>query len=253
MYWELCGRLPISTRSNKFPFYPAFCSSVLWPAGKYGLPMPKSNCPNAKGFSWMRGHIYQDLEDGGDRTTISPHSHLQAHRALNDVMEFFCTKTDNTTALDSNRKPWPKGEYCIYRKGSGCPAGMLSGSVLWDDENGANGKNGNLKFGTIPDGVYNHDTKIFFCCHVSGLYLNPVELPIDKPFYLIAFRARCQEVLNAVHSMEYITYDTEDTNNHNQNTFPFPFGAERVNPRIHYCYYQGNVNFVSVFNSPIVH
>ena len=208
--------------------------------------MPRSNCPGAIGFSWKKGQIYQDLENGGDRSTISPQSHLHAQLVSNDVMEFFCIKTDNTTALDSNRKPWPKGQYCIYRKGSGCPAGMLSGSVLWDDENGVSGKNTNWHYGELPDGVYNRDTKIFFCCHVSGSYHNPVELPIDKPFYLIAFTTHCQEVLNAGHTMEYITYDTENDNNHNQRTFPYPYGAEFPNPRIHYCYYQGNVSFVSV-------
>lgn len=211
----------------------------MWPSGQYGLPMPKSKCPGANGFSWMRGNIYQDLEDGGNRTTISPQSHLHAF-VSNDVMQFFCMKTDTTT--DNNRKPWPKGQYCIYQKGLSCPTGLLSGSVLWDDENGPVGrKNGNSQSGTIPEGVYNMDTKIFFCCSTSGDYTNPIELPTGKPFYLVAYRPHCQEVLNAVHTMEYIVYDTEDTNNDNKQVFPYPFGAEFLNPRISYCYYQGNV------------
>ncbi|XP_068762594.1 uncharacterized protein [Montipora capricornis] len=213
-----------------------FCSTVLWPLGQYGLPMPKSNCPPAHGFSWKKGNIYQDLEDKSNQTRISPQSHLHAMRSSTDVIRFFCMKTDKTTAFDASRNPWPKGQYCIYQKGSSCPAGMLSGSVLWDDENGVNG-NRNARNGEIPEGVYNDDTKIFFCCHTSGSYNVPIELPTAKPFYLIAFRPHCQEVLNTGHIMEFIQYATEIDNNHNQKSFPYPYGAEFRNPRIHYCYY----------------
>lgn len=145
-------------------------------------------------------------------------------------------KTDNSTSHDAKRKKWPEGEYCIYQKGSSCPAGMNSGSLLWDDENGVNGSK-NFRNGTLPKGVYNHDTKIFFCCQKSGSYNVPIELPTDKPFYLLAFRPHCQEVLNTGHIMEFIEYATEDHNNHNNKSFPYPYGADFRNPRIHYCYY----------------
>ena len=200
--------------------------------------MAKSNCPTANGFSWKTGQIYQDLEDDNNQTTASPNTHLQAV-VSNDVLQFFCIKADDLTAIEKNRKQWPKGQYCIYKKGSNCPAGMLSGSVLWDDENGVNGKNKNSNFGVLPEGVYNQDTKIFFCCHITGSYDSPIELPSDKPFFLIPFRAHCQEVLNTVHTLEYIVYDTEDNNNHDKKNFPYPYGAEFLKPRIYYCYYQG--------------
>jgi len=124
---------------------------------------------------------------------------------------------------------------------------MLSGSVLWDDENGASGKNMNFHDGSIPEGVFNQDTKIFFCCHVAGSCDNPIELPVDNPFYLIAFTPHCQEVLNTVHTMEHIVYDTEDDNNHDNQTYPYPYGADFKPPRIHYCYYQaGNPTATSI-------
>jgi len=115
---------------------------------------------------------------------------------------------------------------------------MLSGSVLWDDEEGASGTNKNANSGSLPAGVYNQDTKIFFCCHTAGSYDNPIELPFDKPFYLIAFTSHCQEVLNTVHTMEHIVYDTEDYYNHDDQTYPYPYGADFGEPRIYYCYYQ---------------
>lgn len=228
-----------------------FSSTVLWPLGQYGLPMPKSNCPTAHGFVWKRGNIYQDLEDNSNQTRISPQSHLQAIILQStNVMRNFCIKTDMSTSLDTTRKKWPKGQYCIYQKGSSCPAGMSNGSLLWDDENGVDGyRNRNSWNGTLPKGVYNHDTKIFFCCQRSGSYNVPIELPTDKPFYLLAFRPHCQEVLNTGHIMEFIEYATEIHNNHDKKSFPYPYGADFRNPRIHYCYYyyKGAYDFENLF------
>ena len=212
-----------------------FSSFELWPSGRYGLPMPKTGCPTANGFHWSTGYVHQDLEDNDSQTKASPDSHL-AGSVSNDVLQYFCIKNETFTFL--NRPSWPAGQYCIYRKGTSCPAGMYSGSLLLDNEN-ANGTNKNSHNGSLPTGVYNQDTKIFFCCQTSGLYNVAIQLPVDKPFYLIAFRPYCQEVLNTVHTMEFIVYDTEDDNNHDKRIFPYPYGAELQEPRINYCYYQG--------------
>lgn len=204
--------------------------------------MPKSRCPSSRGFHWVSGYIYQDLENDNSRTTVSSDAHFRGW-VSNDVVQYFCIKNHSSPAIDANRGPWPAGEYCIYQKGSSCPAGMQRGSVLWDDEN-FNGTNKNNNSGSLPAGVYNQDTKIFFCCQISGYYFNPIELPIDKPFYLIAWRRYCQYVLNAVHRKEYIVYDTEDDNNHDKQTYPFPYGANVFpEPHIYYCYYEGKVLF----------
>ena len=41
-------------------------------------------------------------------------------------------------------------------------------------------------------------------------YKEPIDLPFASPFYLMAFRPHCQEVLYTIHKTEYIAYDTED-------------------------------------------
>lgn len=202
--------------------------------------MPKSGCPKASGFYWNVGYILQDLEDVDSLTAVSPNSHLQGW-VLGDVVQYFCTKNNASVAVDGLRLRWPAGEYCIYRKGTSCPKGFLSGSMLWDNENSAVGKNKNQNAGILPAGVYNQDTKMFFCCQSTGSYQSPIELPIESPFYLIAFTTRCQEVLNTIHTMEYIAYDTEDDNNHDQKTFPYPYGASFKEPTIYYCYYKGTI------------
>jgi len=199
--------------------------------------MPNSGCPKADGFHWNSGYILQDLEDTQSMTSASSNSHLLGW-VSNDVVRYFCIKNNASVAVDSKRFRWPAGEYCIYRRGSKCPSGLLSGSVLWDDENSATGRNKNSHAGVLPAGVYNQDTKIFFCCQTTGSYDDPIELPVASPFYLIAFTPQCQEVLNTIHTMEYIRYDTEDDNNHDQKTFPYPYGVAFQEPTIYYCYYK---------------
>ena len=153
----------------------------------------------------------------------------------------FCIKDNITAAVERNRPRWPAGEYCIYQKGSDCPDGLQSGWMFWDDEDGAGGTNKNAHAGILPKGVFNNNTKIFFCCKntVNG-YKEPIDLPFASPFYLMAFRPHCQEVLYTIHKTEYIAYDTEDDHNTDMKSFPYPYGADFSPPRIHYCYYRGN-------------
>ena len=229
-----------SLSTNFSTSFPSVVShAVQWPAGKYGLPMAKSGCPNSNGFSWETGYIYQDLEDNNSLSGTSSSFHLRASVfSSGDVSQSFCIKTNKSS--DQSRLNWPAGEYCIYKKGSICPTLLLEGWVLWDDENGQSGVNLNHQYGTVPGGTYNQDTKIKFCCQTIGSTYDPIELPIESPFYLIAFNnKRCQEVLKTIHTVEFIRYDTENDLNHNSQSYPYPFGADLSDPYIYYCYYQG--------------
>ena len=184
-------------------------------------------------------------------TRVSPNSHLRGW-VSNDVVRYFCIKNNASATVDSKRFNWPAGEYCIYQRGSSCPMGLQSGWVLWDDEDSVTGTNKNSHAGVLPAGVYNQDTKIFFCCQATGFYYNPIELPVASPFYLIAFTPQCQEVLNTIHTLEYIVYDTENDNNHDKKTPPYPYGVSFQEPTIYYCYYKGITAFAVVhFNACI--
>ena len=203
--------------------------------------MPKSSCPSSIGFAWVSGYLYQDLENDEGRTMASQNAHFRGWIS-NDVERHFCIKNNTSTIFDANRTNWPAGQYCVYQKGSKCPVGMQSGSVLWDDENGINGTNKNNNSGLLPTGVYNQDTQIFFCCQINGSYDKPIQLPTQKPFYLMALKPQCQQVLNTVHTMEHILYDTENHNNHDKLSHPVPYGADWSTERaIHYCYYRGKI------------
>ncbi|CAG2214849.1 unnamed protein product [Mytilus edulis] len=70
---------------------------------------------------------------------------------------YYCTKTTYSGSSDS----WPKGNYCFARKCGSCPSGFCTGFIYWDDEDTSNR---NCKYGVLPDGQYDRNTKINYCC-----------------------------------------------------------------------------------------
>lgn len=143
------------------------------------------------------------------------------------------------------------GKYCIYRKRYNCPVGLTSGDVFWDDEDTWNT---NRYAGTLPDGTYNTDTWIYFCCKTDGDKDNPIFLPSESPFFLLAYKsAKCQMVKWAVASLEWIYFDTEDWNNHDQANGAYPRDAGKTPPTIYYCYYRGEKNISLSLNNVCSH
>ena len=147
------------------------------------------------------------------------------------------------------------GFYCIYKaKGSLCPRGMTKGFVLWDDETL---RNVNSHSGTLPDGEYNSNTKIKYCCQNMGKWFNPIDLPIRNPFYLLPHNSstlpQCQLVKWTKTWLEYIDYDTEDIKSvdtfSGDHVFLRHISTSKIISgvftflRVHYCYYEGMSNF----------
>ena len=135
--------------------------------------------------------------------------------------------------------------YCIYKKNQ-CPSGMKDGFIKWDDEDNPN-KDGNDKHGILPDGEFgttdgnDFDTKISYCCIDQGDWKQSIELPVNEPFYLLPHQSKnCQRVKGALSTLEHITYDTEDSNNHDalQGSHAYKDDVNGL-PTIYYCYYKG--------------
>ena len=126
------------------------------------------------------------------------------------------------------------GAYCIYKsKDAGCPKYMDTGWVRWDD------KNGN-KEGSLPDGQYDEDTLIRYCCQTAGHWYDSIELPVSQPFYLLTSNStvspKCQMVKWAFSYLEYIVFVTNDQNNTDSQ------GGEHLflyGITLFYCYYKG--------------
>ena len=69
--------------------------------------------------------------------------------------------------------------------------------MIWDDENT---DNQNEVAGSVPEGLYSDDTKIYFCCRTDGLVGRPIDLPTEKDFLLFAYQStKCQKVSGILH------------------------------------------------------
>ena len=131
----------------------------------------------------------------------------------------------------------PAGQYCIYKRGP-CPANFREGFVYWDDDDSKQNKNKHN--GTLPDGTYNENTRIGFCCKSDGEKDTSILLPSESPFFLLAYNSgKCQMVKWAIASVEWIYYDTQNKNNHDGRGDEFPYDAGKKHPKMYYCYYTG--------------
>ena len=115
---------------------------------------------------------------------------------------------------------------------------MVYGSIRWDDEDNGND---NQRHGTLPDGTFDDDTTIKYCCQNQGYWFSSIELPTARPFYLLPHKSpNCQRVKYALSSLEYIVYDTENDNNGDQFSGSHVFTNKvKSLPKIYYCHYQG--------------
>ena len=118
---------------------------------------------------------------------------------------------------------------------------MKEGFIKWDDEDFPN-KDKNDKHGILPDGDYKEkDTQISYCCNDQGDWKQSIALPINEPFYLLPHKSdNCQRVKGALSTLEKITYDTEEDNNHDNfhASHAYTTGGKGI-PTIYYCYYTG--------------
>lgn len=61
---------------------------------------------------------------------------------------------------------WPEGPFCIMRAGGVCPSGFEEGHRFWDD---ADDGNRNRSEGALPDGVFDDNTLVYFCCQPGAI------------------------------------------------------------------------------------
>ena len=197
-----------------------------WPYGTYALPMPTRGCPSG----WSTGWRYQDNEDNHNMNSKSRGINFRMRVVINrNLNMYYCVKTYRRPGYTS----WPSGTYCIAKKGS-CPRRFSEGSVFWDDEDY---RNQNSRYGTLPDGIYNQNTKIRFCCRRDGSVNTSIRLPTTRPFYLYRYGRRCQRVHGMRVVNDYIRTDDEDYHNINSCIGAHPAGSCGRNIRINFCYY----------------
>ena len=198
-----------------------------------------SLCPSSEGFTWATGSRFHNTPVASESSSTF---HLASIVNNDGVDQRFCIK--KVDANDTLRPSWPRGRYCIYKKGPSCPYGLSEGWVSWDDNNKSNN---NSQDGSVPSGTFDQNTKIFFCCQTVGNVFEAIFLPVDKPFYLIAFKslflpnnATCQEVHGTIATIEYIKFGTQKSSAARVGG-RFPFGADEEPQYIYYCYYSSKL------------
>ncbi|XP_048739159.2 uncharacterized protein LOC125653630 [Ostrea edulis] len=207
-------------------------SAVKWPQGTYTLVKPVTGCPPG----WLEGWRFQDNENDYNANYINrnPHHYYGIYGTKPRDLKFsYCTKDAHDFNEGGN---WPAGDYCIFRQGPSCPAGFDTGAVFWDDENTMNM---NRYGGVLPDGNYNNDTYINFCCRNDGYWMNPIELPTTQPFFLLRHASHCQTV-KGMTIIEIGVYFGNEINYNNDGAFgnhPYLFEVHGHQLFIGYCYY----------------
>ena len=209
-----------------------------WPDGTYTLPSVLQSCPTpGDQFKWQYGFVYQDDEDDDTSNTYSrdANKYLGPFPTNNDMSMRYCTKTNTSKDYGIS---WPPGAYCIAKKGD-CPDGFdAPGHIKWDDEDDGNK---NYFGGVIPDGVYTHDTTIYYCCRSDGFPSNPITLPIQTYFALYRQSTDgCQQVNHYKVLDEWIYWDDEDDSNTSGSGGSYPYqdnGPKSDNHKLHYCIY----------------
>ncbi|XP_078338770.1 uncharacterized protein LOC111101591 isoform X2 [Crassostrea virginica] len=221
---------------------------VTWPSGTYGLYMPVSGCPTDPA-RFQTGYVTQDTEDRSNSNQWTAGIHMQGPMSHGAITTRFCVR--QTPETNDYNRAWPRGNYCIAKKGN-CPSGFASGYLHWDDEDVGND---NHHGGVLPDGTFSSNTDIHYCCRQDGHPNTEILLPIDKPFYLQRFTSECQQVLGMRVQQEFIFFDDEDSANKDKCGGSHPYadsGCDHGNVRLYFCYYSPKPNQTEILIPSIV-
>ncbi|XP_076079121.1 uncharacterized protein LOC143049335 [Mytilus galloprovincialis] len=201
---------------------------VSWPGGTYSLMKPAVGCPGTD-ITWLEGNRYHDTEDDQRYNGyVVSTSMTVVQDQYGNIRVYFCTKASTS----GSETDWPAGNYCIM-KYTTCPTGFTEGSITWDDED----NNANQKSGTLPSGVYNTDTIIYYCCRNDGSDVLEIKLPTGNPFYLLRYTGSCQKVKSMSVSEETIKWACQTGGVKTVATVkPYEDGAAEY-IRLHFCYY----------------
>ena len=127
--------------------------------------------------------------------------------------------------------------------------GLKEGYIKWDDENF---KNHNSYSGTLPDGTYDRNTVLWYCCRSDGFPTNEIILPTDKPFVLFKSNShQCQKVRGMRVTEEYFKWDCNDWFTSNKSGGYRPYSSVGKNVMIHYCYYSPQA--INVARKSVIH
>lgn len=201
---------------------------ITWPSGDFSIVEGVDGCP--AGFSSGYIEQYTGPDNYATPRGISDKLKLKIHS--DSIRTSYCSHTQNTGLSI----PWPRGKYCIARRGGECPDGFIDGKIFWDNDNPSN------RLGIqepIPDQNARTDTDINFCCRSDGQASKLIFLPAAVSFGLYRYGGTCQEITHTTVQDYVVRYDTDNQGfDHSECTGNHP-DTESCNkdPQVHFCAY----------------
>jgi hypothetical protein len=208
----------------------------MWLSGTFALPAPVSGCPEGFHTGSITQDTYNLVHDNSASYRID--QRLKVNDLKGSVETNFCVKSNHFND-EFEELNWPKGSYCIGQKsstGMECPTGFLEGYIKWDDKDFWNK---NKRKGELPDGKYDKNTMINFCCRSdNGNPANPMQMPNETSFVLYRQGGECQKVVGMRVVEDYILWNDEFSRNKDETSGSFPDddGGKRKH-KLHYCHY----------------
>ena len=188
-----------------------------WPNGRYALPAAKDGCPQ----HWSEGYRTQSTGDTYDWSSGIT-NRIDVKFNGDTITSRYCVKTKIEKDLGYGFD-WPEGSYCIARREGSCPpmtpsfggnpaprSSFQQGNITWDDKKSCILRNNNnKKWGRLPDGKFDKNTVIDFCCRSDGRSSTPMMLPINQPFVLYRYGGRCQAVNGTTVQEDFVQFDSQ--------------------------------------------
>ena len=196
--------------------------------------MPISGCSEGLSKGCVRQDTYNFVHSNLWSFDIS--SRLKVKVKRGNITTCFCVK--NKENIEQNEIVWPRGSYCIARKDH-CPNGFGEGFIKWDDKDISNK---NRHIGILPDGDYDSNTKIYFCCRNDAEPTKQIQIPPEIPFVLYRYGGVCQKVAGMTVIEDYIQWCNEFAFNQDKvdGLYPDDDGGKRMH-KLHYCHYSTKV------------
>ena len=219
---------------NTFHADPVIKINFNWPNGMYALPAPKEGCPKY----WSTGRRTQTNGDNFDWSS-SIGRRIAVSFMESTITLQYCVKT--RTDRDLGRGfDWPEGSYCIARKGRFCPPHFKEGSITWNDKKSfLRRKSLNRQWGELPDGEYDKNTKMYFCCRNDASASDPMMFPISEPFVLYRYGGTCQKINGTEVQEDFVKFDSMSlVNSKNECTGFYPDDDNCSEDHVlHFCHY----------------
>lgn len=238
-YWhDGCSIFQCMDYNGKTDYERLHHEVMYWPHGNYGLLKPKSGCPVDVEEEWSEGHRGH-FGNGHNYKSYDFDAYGEYEQVY--FIQHFCIRqqVDDLSIMPRYQTYWEPGKYCIFRKKDVCPERFRPGLITMDDLDVT--EELSTANGTLPDGIYSHDTSFYFCCRDDGKLDVPIVLPKERPFILFVDSSadKCQEVRGMSHTLEFFAFDDTDGNPKPATNGSIPMMKDGDNnTEIYFCHYK---------------